>query len=137
MRQPAATWFMIAIGAAALAACSTPTVPQIDPNLYPADFKKEILNTLTRTLGYPTKVRDAFIADPVLVPIEKDQRYAACVRYNARDTDTHYMGSADHIAYFLGGHLNQLVPATKEQCGKAAYRPFPELEKACFAEKCV
>jgi len=29
-----------------------------------------------------------------------------------------------------------MVEATKEQCGNAAYKPFPELEKYCFASKC-
>jgi len=29
-----------------------------------------------------------------------------------------------------------LVEATKEQCGNAAYKPFPELEKLCQAKKC-
>ena len=47
----------------------------------------------------------------------------------------HYTGSKDRIAYFYGGHLNQLVEATKEQCGNAAYKPFPELEKLCLARQ--
>ena len=46
-----------------------------------------------------------------------------------------YAGSTDRIAYFYGGHLNQLVEATKEQCGNAAYKPFPELEKLCLADQ--
>ena len=54
----------------------------------------------------------------------------------ARDASRQYTGSTDRIAYFYGGHLNQLVEATKEQCGNAAYQPFPELEKICLAVKC-
>ena len=42
-------------------------------------------------------------------------------------------GSKDRIAYFFGGHLNQLIEASTEQCGNAAYKPFPELEKLCLA----
>ena len=89
-----------------------------------------------KALADPVNVRDAYMSDPVLTSTGKDQRYAACVRYNARDAGRRYMGSTDRIAYFYGGHLNQLVEATPEQCGKAAYKPFPELEKLCFAVKC-
>jgi hypothetical protein len=81
-------------------------------------------------------VREAYISEPALGPIGKDQRYTACVRYNARDAASHYAGSTDRIAYFYGGHLNQLIQASKEQCGNAAYKPFPELEKLCLATKC-
>ena len=55
------------------------------------------------------------------------------MRYNARDADTHYRRRRDKIGYFYGGHLNQLVDATPQQCGNAAYKPFPELEKLCLA----
>lgn len=126
--------FLIAVVAGTVAACSTSSKePLVDPNLYPAKFKSEILDTLTNTLDDPTNVRGAFISDPVLTPIDKDQRYTVCVRYDARDVNRHYAGSVDRIAYFLGGRLNQLVEATREQCGKAAYKPFPELEKVCLA----
>ena len=47
----------------------------------------------------------------------------------------HYEGSTDRIAYFYGGHLNQLIEASKEQCGNAAYKPFPELEKLCLSSQ--
>ena len=75
--------------------------------------------------------------DPALVPVGKDSRYAVCIRSNSRDYHRNYPGSQDRIAYFYGGHLNQLVDATKEQCGNAAYKPYPELEKLCLSEhKC-
>ncbi len=127
------------LATAALAACSSfgsSKVPEVNPNLFPTDYKQEILNTMTRTLQDPTNVRDAYLSDPVLAPVGKDQRYTACVRYNARDAAKHYLGSQDRIAYFYAGHLNQLVEATPEQCGQAAYKPFPELEKLCLAKKC-
>ncbi len=44
--------------------------------------------------------------------------------------------NAERIAYFYGGHLNQLIEASKEQCGNAAYKPFPELEKVCLGKGC-
>jgi hypothetical protein len=136
MRQPAGNRFLIAIFAGALAACAYKE-PVIDPNLFPSGFKKEIVDTLMQTLDDPTNVRDAYISDPVLAKVANDQRYAACVRFNARDANHHYMGSSDKIVYFYGGQLNQLIEATKEQCGKAAYKPFPELEKICLGAKCA
>jgi hypothetical protein len=59
------------------------------------------------------------------------------VRSDSRNANKEYMGSKDRIGFFYGGRLNQLVEATKEQCGNAAYKPFPELEKLCQARKCV
>ncbi len=120
-----------------LAACGTGKAPdEVNPNILPAAYKQEILDALQRTLAYPTNVRDAYISEPVLTPIGTDQRYMACVRYNARDGEHRYAGSKDRIAYFYGGHLNQLVEPGKEECAKAAFKPFPELEKLCFAAKC-
>jgi hypothetical protein len=122
----------------AVAACSlTDSKPALEnPNIYPTDFRREILLTLPRALEDQTNVRDALISDPALTPVGKEQRYTVCVRYNARNANHQYMGSKDRIGYFFSGHLNQLVEATKEQCGNAAYKPFPELEKLCMATKC-
>ena len=136
MSQPAANWFVMATVAAALAACSTAKEKPVDPNLFPTGYKQEILATMTGMLTDPTNVRDAFISDPALAPVDKDQRYSVCVRYNARDVSRHYMGSTDRIGYFYGGHLNQLIEASSGQCASAAYKPFPELEKLCQATKC-
>ena len=66
-------------------------------------------------------------AEPVLKPFGAESRYAACVRYNAR-SEGQYIGSKDRLAVFYSGQLNQLINATPEQCGTAAYQPFPELE---------
>jgi hypothetical protein len=119
-----------------LAACGSGKMSLVEPNIPPTGFKREILDTLQGTLDDPTNVHDAFISDPVLTPVGTDQRYTACVRYNPRDLNRTYAGNKERIAYFFGGHLNQLVEADKGQCAKAAYKPFPELEKLCFATKC-
>jgi hypothetical protein len=124
--------------AAVVAACASGGKPPTEnPNVFPAEYKKEILDTLSTTLDDPVKIRDAFISDPVLSPVDKDQRYTVCVRFNARNLRQQYAGSKDRIAYFYAGHLNQLVDADKEQCGNAALKPFPELENLCRAKKCV
>jgi len=82
-------------------------------------------------------VRDAFVTEPFLRRAGTEERYVVCIRSDSRDATGRYTGSKDRIGYFYGGHLNQLVDATKEQCGSAAYRPFPELEHLCQAKKCM
>jgi hypothetical protein len=111
--------------------------PEENPNVFPADYKNEILLTMTNTLDDPTNIRDAFISEPVLRQAGKEERYVICVRSDSRNANKHYTGSKDRIGYFYAGHLTQLVEASKEQCGSAAYKPFPELEKLCQAKKCV
>ena len=134
------TLIFVSLLAVVLAGCAAgdylgkPKEP--DPNIFPSDYKKEILDTMTTTLEDPTNVRGAYISDPALVPVGKDQRYAVCIRSNSRNSARQYKGSMDKIAFFFGGHLNQLVDASPEQCGKVAYKPFPELEKLCLATKC-
>jgi hypothetical protein len=134
----AANLCLLSVFALAVAGCSSGgKPPEEDPNVFPSSYKEEILLTLTNLLEDPTNVRDAYISDPVLRTIGKDQRYTVCVRSDSRNINKQYVGSKDRIGYFYGGHLNQLVDATKEQCGNAAYKPFPELEKLCQARKCV
>jgi hypothetical protein len=122
-----------------LLACSSGSKkePEENPNVFPSDYKNEILNTMTSSLDDPTNIRSAYISEPALRPAGKEQRYVVCVRSDSRDYARQYTGVKDRAAIFYGGHLNQLIDATKEQCGNAAYRPFPELEKLCQAKKCV
>jgi len=121
-----------------LAACSSDKKePEENPNVFPADYKSEILTTMTTMLDDPTNVRNAYISDPMLRAVVKDERYTVCVRSDSRNISRQYSGSKDRIAIFYAGHLNQLIDATKEQCGNAAYKPFPELEQLCQAKKCV
>ena len=122
--------------ALALAACAGSSPKEPEPNIFPTDYKREIIATLTRVLDDPTNVREAYISEPVLRPAGKEERYTVCVRSNSRNLQREYSGRADRIAYFFGGHLNQLIDATNEQCGNASYKPFPELEKMCLAQKC-
>jgi hypothetical protein len=121
----------------AVGCSSSSKAPEEDPNVFPSDYKDEILNTMTSLLDDPTNVRSAYISDPVVSTVGKEGRYTVCVRSDSRNANKQYLGSKDRIAYFYGGHLNQLIDATREQCGNAAYKPFPELEKLCQARKCA
>jgi hypothetical protein len=130
---------LLSVLAAGLIGCSSSSSkqPEENPNVFPADYKNEILLTMTNTLEDPTNIRDAFISEPVLRAAGREERYVVCVRSDSRNANKNYTGSKDRIGFFYAGHLNQLVDATKEQCGNAAYKPFPELEKLCQAKKCL
>ena len=139
MMKIAASACLLSALAAGLICCSSGSSkqPEENPNVFPADYKNEILLTMTNTLEDPTNIRGAFISEPVLRSADKDERYVVCVRSDSRNANKNYTGSKDRIGYFYAGHLNQLVDASKEQCGNDAYKPFPELEKLCLAKKCL
>ena len=139
MMKIAASACLLSVLAVGLTGCSGSgsKQPEENPNVFPADYKNEILLTMTNTLEDPTNIRDAFISEPVLRQAGKEERYVVCVRSDSRNANKQYTGSMDRIGYFYAGHLNQLIDATKEQCGNAAYKPFPELEKLCQAKKSV
>ena len=139
MMKIAASACLLSVLAVGLTGCSGSgsKQPEENPNVFPADYKNEILLTMTSTLDDPTNVRGAFISEPALPQAGKEERYVVCVRSDSRNANKQYTGSMDRIGYFYAGHLNQLIDATKEQCGNAAYKPFPELEKLCQAKKCV
>jgi hypothetical protein len=139
MMRIAANACLLSTLAVSLIGCSgsSSKQPEENPNVFPADYKNEILLTMTNTLEDPTNIRDAFISEPALRQAGKEERYVVCVRSDSRNANRNYTGSKDRIGYFYAGHLNQLIDATKEQCGNAAYKPFPELEKLCQAKKCV
>jgi hypothetical protein len=101
---------------------------KVDPNKYPIQYKDELLKFLRTDLNDPTNIRGAFITDPALTQFANESRYAVCLRYNARGIGGQYQGSKDAIAIFYGAQINQVRDATKDECGAAVYRPFPELE---------
>jgi hypothetical protein len=137
---PRAALVLIASAAFALAGCGGVELSgwnvfdkssdpfKVDPNKYPIQYKDALLKFLRTDLNDPTNIRGAFITDPTLTPFGNENRYAVCLRYNARNLDGQYAGSKDMIAIFYGAQINQIRDATKEECGAAVYRPFPELE---------
>ena len=137
MMKIASACLLSALAAGLIGCSSSSKQSEENPNVFPADYKNEILLTMTSTLDDPTNVRGAFISEPALRQAGKEERYVVCVRSDSRNANKQYTGSMDRIGYFYAGHLNQLIDATKEQCGNAAYKPFPELEKLCQAKKCV
>lgn len=130
----------LAVAALALGACSSSSSPvaEPNPNIFPAQYRNEIITTLVATLDDPTLIRQATITDPMLRQAGTDQRYAVCMRFDSRDAQRRYLGLTERIAYFYAGHLNQLVKTTSpEQCAGAVFKPWPELEKYCLAKNCT
>lgn len=138
MRKGVAGLLLLTFLGLALGACSGDSKSTVDdPNIFPKDYQREMLSTLTNQLDDPTNVREAGITEPALRQAGKEQRYVVCVRYNARNVNRHYMGVKERVGYFYGGTLNQFIEADQGQCAGAAYKPWPELEKYCLAQKCA
>ena len=112
--------------AATLAGCSSFGFGQndpkpVEPNLFPSGYKASIM-TLVQTDPYGlVGVREASLSAPVLKPFGTESRYVACVRAVGPDW------RKEKAVIFFGGEINQFVDASPEQCGGAAYQPFPEL----------
>ncbi len=125
-----AAWLAPTVLAATLAACSSfgRQEPAIDPNLYPADYKANLLKFLQTYLNDPRGVHEAFLAEPTLRPVGNDSRYVLCVRYNARDENGRYEGGTEKAAVYYAGKMTQFVDARPDWCAAAAYQPFPELQ---------
>src|SRR5208282_4776529 len=55
-----------------------------DDEIYPTNYKIDILAALHVYLNDPTGIRDAGISDPALKPVGDAKRYVVCVRFNAK-----------------------------------------------------
>src|SRR5690348_12357643 len=111
MGKRAASLWVLSVLAVGLAACSQDKVTTVDPNLVPAKYKDEILDTLKTVFdkNETQSVTNAMISDPALRPIGSEQRYTVCVRYTAHGTAYNLSANAERIGIFYAGHLNQLV----------------------------
>lgn len=130
-------WLAAALIAGVLGGCSSgldlgfskkAEPAQADANAFPAQYRAEIAAFMRTYLDNPTKVRDALISVPALKPFSGAPRYVACLRYNPRDNANRYTGNQENIAVFLGGRLNQFLPADLALCANVAYQRFPEIE---------
>lgn len=123
----------------AIAACAPDKVPTVETNVAPTSrYKTEIVDALRLIFAKndTTSISNAAVSDPLLRSISGEQHYISCVRYTAHYATLKMTTTTERVAYFYGGHLNQLIEATKEQCGNAAYKPFPELNELCIGKGC-
>jgi hypothetical protein len=118
----------VAFLALAVCACAKQEKPKpIEANVSPEDFRTQVADQVRRQV-VPRNVKDAYIAEPVLKSFLPTPRYVACVRFNSMDNSGTYRGNKFYAGYFYAGKITQVVEATVEQCDKAAFLPFPELQ---------
>ncbi len=92
--------------------------------------KAEVVAFMRTYLNDPTGVKDAFISEPALRPLESVDRYSLCLRYTARKGPGQpYAASKDSLVLFREGRLDRIIDTAKEACKDAAYQPFRELEQ--------
>ncbi len=99
-----------------------------ESNLYPANYQADIVAFLHSYLNDPTNVRDPAVAEPTFQQIGTEQRYVACLRFNAKGPGGTYAGLKDNLVVFAAGKLDRMVPA-QDRCAYASYQPFPELSR--------
>jgi hypothetical protein len=136
--------YMILMLAAAVAACASQGDPFERSQTPPTNYKSDILALLRTYLNDPTNVREAALTQPSLQRVGREQRYVACVRFNARKSDGQYAGVIDSAAVFDdNGKLTRFINLTPDEtapdaalreqlgeaCKSATYQPFPELER--------
>ena len=142
--------------AVSLADCAGHGRPSSDEraNAYPENYKTDLLGFLHTYVNDPTQIRDAAIADPVLMPVSgspdragsspgrfanpfdptggSQERYVVCVRYNAKDRDGRYTGLKQGMAVYVRGRFDRFTEQPRDQqrgpCEHADFKPFPELE---------
>jgi len=108
----------------ALEGCSSfspPPAASIDPNIYPTNYKAQLMAFLQTNAAGVTGTVSAELAAPALKPFGTESRYVACL--HAAGTDWR----REKMFVFYGGEINQFVDATEEACKGAPYAPFPEL----------
>jgi len=112
-------------------------------NVNPENYRADLVAAVHTYVSDPKGIRDAYVSTPAITAIGKRNRYAACVRFNARNGDGRYVGSKDVLAVFVAGRFDQFIDAAtpfgpgneanastfvKELCGAAEYKRLPELE---------
>ena len=114
---------MAALLAITTCSCAHQRAKKPEENIYPADYKAQIVAQVRRQLGDVRDIRDAYVAEPVLKTSSTTvtPRYIACVRFK---------GSKLMAAYFYEGQITQVVvDASPELCDNAVFQPFPELQR--------
>lgn len=129
------------LGAVALGGCASTDIGPSEAelkanweaqNVYPQGYKNDLLAFLRTYLNDPTHVHGAMVSPPTRKTVGAGERYVACLRYNARDSDGKYMGPKEGAAVYVSAKLDRFLDVPKEVrevCKDAALAPFPELEK--------
>ncbi len=100
-------------------------------NVFPQNYKSEILAAMHSYFNDPTGIRDATMSTPMLKPVGNGTRYIVCLRFNGKQDNGMYAGDKLIAAEFLAGRFDDFldVNAAREPCAGATLEPFPELEQ--------
>jgi len=113
----------------ALGGCGHNMVADSDEiNVYPTNYKSDILAAMHAYLNNPTGIRDAAISEPVLKSSGTVNRYVACLRFTPKKNVSEYGGTKEIAAVFMAGRLDRFVDLPKTECAGATYAAFPELQ---------
>jgi hypothetical protein len=114
----------------ALDACGHNLVPDSDSdiNVYPTNYKSDILAAMHAYLNNPTGIRDATISEPALKSSGTLNRYVVCLRFTPRKNLSEYGGTREIAAVFMAGRLDRFVDLPKAECNGVTYVAFPELQ---------
>jgi hypothetical protein len=95
-------------------------------NVYPANYKSDILAAMHAYLNDPTGIRGASISEPALKP--PLSRYVVCLRFTAKKNAREYAAPKEIAAVFLAGRFDRFVDTPKDECAGMTYAAFPELQ---------
>ncbi len=135
------TRIVLLLAAMALAGCSAghsvfggpkqdKPLPTVDANLYPTNYRRQVVVMMTKLLSNRADYQSAMIAPPALKPVpdSPNLHYVVCLQFNDRTEHR------DKVVIYLGGEPQQYVDATPAECADAPYQPFPELLAALPAK---
>lgn len=97
--------------------------------VYPQNYRPELLSFLKTYLNDPTDVKAAQLAPPVEKTIGGRQRYVTCLRYSAKQFNGTYDPAKDRAVMYVNGRLDHIIEQSGDLCAGAQYAAFPELEK--------
>jgi hypothetical protein len=114
----------------ALGACGHNLAPDSDSdiNVYPTNYKSDILAAMHAYLNNPTGIRDATISEPALKSSGTLNRYVVCLRFIPKKNVSEYGNTREIAAVFMAGRLDRFVDLPKTECNGATYVAFPELQ---------
>jgi hypothetical protein len=112
-----------------LGACGHGLVPDSDEiNVYPTNYKSDIIAAMHAYLKNPTGIRDAAISEPTIKFSGAVDRYVACLRFTPKRNVSEYGGTREIAAVFMNGRLDRFVDLPKTECTGVTYAAFPELQ---------
>jgi hypothetical protein len=101
----------------------------VSDQLYPKNYRTEVLAFMKTYLNNPVGVHDAAMAEPVERTVGGRLRYVSCLRFAPRESDGSYRPARERAILYVDGRLDRIVENPSEPCAGAVYAPFPELEK--------